>query len=170
MKTVEERFEEKVDRSEHPRGCVLWTGGVDSFGYGNFWDGARVVKAHRFALEKKQGKLSPGLCALHKCDTPRCVNDEHLYAGTKQQNALDREDRNRGNHPVGDAHHARHIEGYSQGQKNGRAKITEKDVRAMRKAHRNGARGADLAREYKLTKTTVSYILRGKLWSHVTEG
>lgn len=51
----------------------------------------------RFLLQNKQGKeLSKDLKALHTCDNPRCINPEHLYAGTAQDNSNDMKERNRG--------------------------------------------------------------------------
>jgi len=49
MEQVRERFEEKVDRSGD--GCDLWTGCVDSDGYGWFWLEGRMQRAHRVAYD-----------------------------------------------------------------------------------------------------------------------
>lgn len=167
-KTAADRFWRKVEWGPHPNGCLLWQGAKDTSGYGNFnVGGGKFKKAHVFAFEAKNGPIPVGKFVLHTCDTPACVNHAHLYAGTKQQNAADREARGRGNHPTGARHGCATHPGLRQGQKNGRAKVTESDVKLMRSLHRDGASCTSLAKVYGLTKTTVSNILRGKLWGHV---
>jgi hypothetical protein len=56
-------------------------------------DGKQVYVS-RIALERKLGRpIRPGFCALHNCDYALCVNPDHLYEGTKKDNAQDREER-----------------------------------------------------------------------------
>ncbi len=69
--------------------CWLWYGGVGVFGYGEIWNGARNMAAHRFAYQNLVGPIPEGLCVLHKCDVPQCVNPEHLFLGTKKDNTWD---------------------------------------------------------------------------------
>lgn len=98
-KSVGERFWAKVDKTSHPGGCWLWTAGKDSRGYGTF----RVKSlphpkkaAHRIAYSLVRGEIGSGLCVLHKCDNPACVNPDHLWLGTQKDNAIDRESKGRG--------------------------------------------------------------------------
>ncbi|MCX6644531.1 MAG: HNH endonuclease signature motif containing protein, partial [Candidatus Bathyarchaeota archaeon] len=44
----------------------------------------------RFAYKSFIGEIPNGLFILHKCDNPKCVNPEHLYAGTQKDNMQDR--------------------------------------------------------------------------------
>jgi hypothetical protein len=49
------------------------------------------IYAHRVALERKLGRpINPGFLACHHCDWPSCVNPDHLYEGTRLDNAEDR--------------------------------------------------------------------------------
>lgn len=48
------------------------------------------LRVNRLALERKLGRsIKPGYFACHHCDTASCVNPEHLYEGTNQENQKD---------------------------------------------------------------------------------
>lgn len=53
------------------------------------------------------------------------------------------------------------------GEKNGSAKLTEAQVRAIRKARRSGTGAADLGRRYGVSTSAISAITRGKIWRWV---
>jgi hypothetical protein len=71
-------------------GCWHWTG-EKSGGYGRYaksW-------AHRVAYEYAYGEIPNGLCVLHSCDCPDCINPLHLHVGTHSQNMREKADRGR---------------------------------------------------------------------------
>lgn len=72
-----------------PEGCIEWRYSRDVKGYGIFNSHGRSMKAHRRAWELAFGKIPEGMCVLHKCDNPPCCNIEHLFLGTKKDNAHD---------------------------------------------------------------------------------
>ena len=51
---------------------------------------------HRYVYEVFVGEISGGLHVLHRCDNTLCINPEHLYVGTHQDNMKDRDSRGRG--------------------------------------------------------------------------
>lgn len=73
-------------------GCWLWIGGVDQRGYGHIKDitTRRTVSAHRRSYLLFKGIVPPpGMFVLHRCDQPCCVNPDHLFLGTHQDNMAD---------------------------------------------------------------------------------
>ncbi len=68
----------------------------------------------------------------------------------------------------GNAHHARHVLGsYKIRAEHGRAKLTEKNVSAIRKRLEKYSYGmySELARKFGVNKSTILQIAKGKLWA-----
>jgi HNH endonuclease len=134
-------------------GCLLWTGrtvkeyGVVSIGNTSFY-------AHRLAYEQAYGPIPDGLCVLHKCDTPPCVNPAHLFLGTKRDNNRDKIQKGRQWTPKGIAH--------------GCAKLTEDDVRKIREMVLSGMTHREVAHCFGITRKNVGYIAQRKTWKTVS--
>ena len=84
-KTTEIRFFEKVDLAGD---CWLWTGGLTSRGYGQFWHEGTNDVAHRWLWCHLVGPVADGLQLDHLCRNRRCVNPDHLEPVTCQENVL----------------------------------------------------------------------------------
>lgn len=82
-----ERFMDKFV-PEPNSGCWLWTGALYTQGYGSFWDGAKSVRAHRFAYEYFVGPIPDGLMTDHLCRVRCCINPKHLELVTPRENTL----------------------------------------------------------------------------------
>ena len=86
--SVKERFDRKYEAVTESD-CWLWTSSIDLKGYGQFMiEPGQLPRAHRFSWELHRG--SPGrFCVLHKCDVRSCVNPNHLFLGTIDDNNKD---------------------------------------------------------------------------------
>lgn len=48
-----------------------------------------MIAAHRVAYEQKFGLIPPGMAACHKCDVRACINPDHIFLGTHDDNMRD---------------------------------------------------------------------------------
>lgn len=104
-------------------GCWLWLlcdegRGYGAVGMGKHRSDYRRRLAHRVMWEIFNGPIQGGLCVLHKCDQPSCVNPAHLFLGTQEDNMKDMA--RKGRSPSGKSHHRR------------AAKLTPEEVRGIR--------------------------------------
>src|SRR3990167_7750192 len=88
-----ERFWRSVKKTST---CWLWMASKDTNGYGQFNIKGTATLVHRFSYELHKGKIPRhnsyhGICVLHTCDIPNCVNPDHLILGTQIDNIKDRD-------------------------------------------------------------------------------
>ncbi len=146
-------FWDRVDQSGGPDACWLWQGPVDGFGYGQVMLDYVLWKTHRLSYTLHHGEIGEGLVVRHKCDTPACCNPLHLVEGTQADNMADRNSRGR----------------QARGDGNAASVLTEDVVRYCRGVHvprHPEFSAAALARKFGVEKSTMSKIVKGKLWKH----
>jgi len=153
LKLPSEAFFEKVRKTKT---CWLWDASFRRDGYGQFWIGGKNNAAHRVSWFLKYGAW-PKLCVLHRCDVKACVNPDHLFLGTKQDNTRDMDMKGR-----------RNTSGTLRGSKSSQAKVTEDAVRAIRAEYATGeTTHHKLAAKYGLGKSMIGNILIRKNWTHI---
>ncbi len=133
-------------------GCHLWMASTVS-GYGNMRVGKKVLKAHRISYELDNGPIPDGMYVCHKCDTPSCVNPNHLFLGTAADNNADA--MTKGRHKA------------VSGSKQGLSKLDETDIPIIRQWLQDGWSQTQCAEVWGVTQATISQINRGKTWRHV---
>ena len=102
QKTAIERFMSRVEMVAES-GCWIWVGNCNNYGYGNFYHPAhhlankpQFVAAHRWSIDYFKGPISKSNHVCHRCDVPSCVNPDHLWVGTHQENMADLWSKGRG--------------------------------------------------------------------------
>lgn len=100
----------------------------------------------------ERGPIPEGMLVLHACDNPRCVNPEHLFLGTQQDNTDDK------------MRKGRHRYGHMQGEDHGMATLTEAQVREILASN---VPGPQLATQYGVSDTTIYDIRARRIWTHI---
>lgn len=152
-KNIPRRFWSKVDMASTPYGCWEWMAARSKSGYGKFRLPTADMWAHRMAWELTYGPIPGDQIICHKCDNPACCRPDHLFIGTHQDNATDRENKGRGRYLIG--------------EQNGGSKVTEHDVAAIRKYRT--IPNELWAIELGVSAKSVKLIRDGKTWKHLTE-
>ncbi len=139
--------------------CWEWTGSKRN-GYGRMIVGSRTdgtrrsMSAHRVSYEIVYGEIPAGMEVCHKCDNPSCVNPNHLFIGTRQDNIDDRERKGRNVTFIG--------------EELPNSKLTKKAVKDARweRAYK-GTSFQILADRYGVSKKTMMNAIKGVTWKCV---
>jgi hypothetical protein len=145
-KNTEEDFWAKVNKTDD---CWEWTGGLFSSGYGCFQYHGKIFLVHRFSV-MLDGRDPTGLYVCHKCDNIKCVNPDHLFLGTQQDNMDDMIKK------------GRHVRSPNAGKLR---KLTDDQVREIRNSDLSGRK---LSKMYDVATATISSIKTNKLYKDVT--
>lgn len=135
-----------------PTGCWEWAAYCEPKGYGEFRMNGLKISAHRASWLLNRGPIPENLQVLHGCDNPPCVNPEHLFLGTHQDNMLDMKRKGRARGAGGRGSH--HMN----------ARLTETQITEIIRS--NLPRTA-LARSYGVHVTHIGRIKRGERWAHL---
>jgi hypothetical protein len=147
---LEDRFWGKVNKGP---GCWEWTAGKSTAGYGGFKVDGIQMKAHRFVWELVHGSIPDGMLVCHHCDNPGCVNPEHLFLGTPQDNMDDKVKKGRHKSPSGSRH--------------GMAKLTEWQVLKIRELVQSGDDRGIVGARFGVSRNYITKIVSREIWSSV---
>ncbi len=166
MIPLSERFWKFVDKSGD---CWLWTGTINGAGYGTIGLGRKADGkgfAHRVSWELANGPIPNGLLICHRCDCKICVNPDHLFLGTHQDNVNDMIRKGRNN--VGRT--PARIASQPKGESHGRAKLTEPEVKEIiRGFYLDNKNKAQLAKQFGVSRATVRNIIKERNWKNVSK-
>lgn len=149
--TLEERLKKHTKLNEET-GCWEWTRYIAKWGYGVIGIDHKAQLAHRVSYSVFKGDPT-GMCVLHTCDNPKCINPDHLFLGTNADNVRDKVAKNRqskvGEYP-GEKHHG--------------AKLTNEDVLFIRESQLSQKQ---LAVKFNTTQPNISLIQSRVRWAHI---
>ena len=131
--------------SRNDNGCLIWQRTGDEYGR------LRVGRNK----QRRNGPIPHGMCVLHICDTPRCIEPSHLFLGTRADNNADRDRK------------GRHVA--LSGEASSSTKLTERDVREIRMLASNKSQ-TELARQFHVTQGAIWRIVHRRTWRHIDLG
>lgn len=141
-----------TSRVDPATGCRIWTGDTCK-GYGRFTFRTKFKLAHRASYEVHKGPIPKGMLVCHACDTPACIEPEHLFLGTHKDNMRDMALKGRtgrpprGTIPRGEGHPC--------------ARLNEDIVRQIR------AGGRGWAKKLGVSEEAIRRVRRRLTWNHV---
>jgi HNH endonuclease len=139
---LHERLINRSDKIEN--GCWIWNACRSDKGYGLIGYAGKSRRAHRLAWEVFRGPIPKGAQVLHRCDTPPCINPDHLFLGTHGDNMNDRLVKGRW-----------------------KTKISDQDVKTIRSLAARGERKPVIAERFGIHLMNVYKIIRRESWKHV---
>lgn len=159
-----EFFERTLSEHRDKDECLLWPVNTTANFYGKIWvpELRKCVWVHRLSFFYKHGRW-PMPEALHSCDVRNCYAWAHLSEGTHRQNIHDT------------ISHGNRYQPNVQGAQNGRCKLTDADVIAIRREYLPGKGGTGrfrgnckiLAARFGVHDSLIRRIVRYKTWKHL---
>lgn len=140
-------------------GCINCKNMPKMYGYSYISLMGVSIKAHRAAYAAVHGEIPDGVMIRHTCDNRRCMNPEHLVAGTHDDNMRDMKERGRSNRgkPVYK----------NRGDLNKNSKLDVSDVLAIRARATDGETHTSIAEDYGLSIRHVGNIVAKNRWAHI---
>ena len=123
-------------------------------GYLQTWFNKKHESLARLILIERHGReFMKNYITLHSCNNSWCINPNHLSYGTPQENSDDMKRANR----------------QAKGNKITSSKLTDLKVKVIKSLlSQNRLTQKEIAELFKVSNGTISYIKKGKIWSHIT--
>lgn len=149
MKTLAEKIQDKYIVDDN--GCWRWTAYLNAKGYGTMFHEGKTLLAHRASWIVAGKELPDDMELCHRCDTRDCINPDHLFVGTHQDNMTDMVEKKR------------HVARY--GWDNNKTKLSRDDVLFIRGS---GASINTLAAMFGVSRTAIRLVQKGINHANVT--
>lgn len=150
QRPLDVKFWERCPADRPIDGCWVFNNSKNG-GRGYVWHNRRLLMAHRVSWVVHYGPIPVGVNVLHSCDNPPCVNPNHLFLGTQQDNVDDM---------VRKGRQASIDLTVRVGQQNGMSKLSDTDRYRLLELRRQGWLRKDLANEFGITESQVGRICR----------
>jgi|SRR6478736_7968963 len=152
FKDISERLFSRIAINDS--GCWVWTGAKNEKGYGKIGlpRSSKTARCHRVSYELANGPVPDGVMVLHRCDNPSCINPEHLFLGTAQDNSIDMATKGRNFVPD------------NRGERASWSKLTEEQAIDIMTRRISAAKFAVL---YGVSRSAIFRIWEGKNWRHL---
>lgn len=155
-KNLKQKYFERIENAPvNENGCIIYPRYKDRDGYGSLHIEGNYIKAHRlaFAIYKKFRSLTQiKQHVLHKCDTPSCVNPEHLFEGSNMENMEDKCAKGR----------------QLKGKQINTNKLTNEQIKEIRLNYKNKKlTQVQMAKIYGVAQAHISCIVLRKTWKHI---
>lgn len=133
--------------------CLVWMFAKNAYGYGKVANGkGGWVLAHRAVWGALNGTIPEGVEVCHKCDNRACINPDHLFLGTHQENMSDMKQKGRAKGLVGVDNHKCKIT----------PSIAAEIIRSSKPRH-------ELANRFGVTVCMIGRIQRRVAWKSLSE-
>lgn len=148
LEKAKKQFWANVKKGNDLDGCWEWQKGCTDKGYGAFRYFGKQTYAHRMAWIITYGAIPHNMFVLHRCDNRKCVNPNHLFLGTHNDNMKDMASKGRASRHQG--------------------KLSESQVDEIRTEYKNGIKKRvalkKLSCKYGVNPSTVWRAGKKKTW------
>jgi len=151
--TLLKRFWDNVDIKSDDE-CWEWQGSKTTAGYGLMWWNNELQYCHRLSIEFTGKQIPKRYHACHSCDNPSCVNPNHLFVGTPQDNINDKVFKGR----------------HSFGENHPNARLSDNQVKEIRMLFEDGMWQTDIAKVFGVDSSHISRIVYGLVRRNLTKG
>jgi HNH endonuclease len=149
FKNIEEKFYNCIEIITET-GCWIWLRSLNNSGYAIVNESRKIIPMHRWSYERFKGKIPENMCVCHSCDIRSCVNPNHLWLGSWQDNINDKVNKNR----------------QAKGEKAPKAKLTSEMVLEI---YKSKAPIKLLMKKYNMSKRSIVGIRHKESWKHILE-